>query len=65
MSISAVVQFSLFLLVLLVLAKPLGEYLGRVLERDATPLDRLLGPLERGLYRLGGITAADRMSWKN
>jgi K+-transporting ATPase ATPase A chain len=59
------IQFGLFLVVLLGLAKPLGEYLGRVLERDATFLDRALGPLERGLYRLAGISAADRMDWKD
>ena len=64
MSGSALLQFAVFLLVLLALAKPLGEYLGKVLERDATPLDRLLAPLERGLYRLAGIDATDRMNWK-
>jgi K+-transporting ATPase ATPase A chain len=65
MSVNALVQFGIFLVVLMVLAKPLGEYLGKVLERDATPLDRLLAPIERGLYRLAGITIADRMSWKD
>ena len=65
MSLNALLQFGIFLVVLMVLAKPLGEYLGKVLERDATPLDRLLGPIERGLYRLAGITTADRMSWKD
>jgi K+-transporting ATPase ATPase A chain len=64
MTAGALLQFVLFLLVLLALAKPLGEYLGRVLERDTTPLDRVLGPLERGLYRLAGITPSDRMDWK-
>jgi K+-transporting ATPase ATPase A chain len=61
---STILQFIVFLLVLVALAKPLGEYLGRVLERDSTPLDRLLGPLERGIYRLAGIDATERMDWK-
>jgi K+-transporting ATPase ATPase A chain len=65
MSGNALLQFGIFLIVLMLLAKPLGEYLGKVLERDATPLDRLLGPVERLLYRLAGIAAADRMSWKD
>jgi len=65
MSPNTLLQFGIFLVVLMLLAKPLGEYLGKVLERDATPLDRLLGPIERLLYRLGGITPADRMSWKD
>jgi K+-transporting ATPase ATPase A chain len=57
-------QFGLFLVLLMLLAKPLGEYLGKVLERDATPLDRIVGPVERALYRLGGIAPGDRMNWK-
>ena len=61
MNLYATLQFAIFLVVLLALAKPLGEYLGKVLERDATPLDRLVGPIERFLYRLGGITGNDRM----
>ena len=42
MSGAAFLQFALFLLVLLALAKPLGEYLGAVLEQERTLLDRLL-----------------------
>jgi len=64
MSSTTLAQFLLFLGLLLVLAKPLGEYLGRVLEREATPLDRILLPLERGLYRLGGISPVEHMDWK-
>ena len=65
MNTNALLQFAIFFVVLMVLAKPLGEYLGKVLERDATPLDRLVGPVERGIYRLAGITGNDRMDWKD
>jgi len=65
MSGNALLQFGIFLIVLMLLAKPLGEYLGKVLETGRHPLDRLLGPVERLLYRLAGIAAADRMSWKD
>ena len=64
MSGSALLQFAVFLLLLLVLAKPLGEYIGKVLDQDRTPLDRLVGPVERGLYRLAGMDMKDRMDWK-
>ncbi len=64
MSLNTFLQFGLFLVLLMLLAKPLGEYLGKVLERDATPLDRIVGPVERALYRLGGIAPGDRMNWK-
>ena len=64
MSGSALIQFAVFLLLLLVLAKPLGEYIGKVLDQDKTPLDKLLGPVERGIYRLAGMDMKDRMDWK-
>ncbi len=49
---------------LLLLGRPLGEYLGDVLEREPVASARFLGPLERGLYRLMGIEAGHRMDWK-
>jgi K+-transporting ATPase ATPase A chain len=55
------------MVVLLALAKPLGRYMARVYEGQPTALDRLLGPLERLIYRLCGVRA-DRpeaeMDWK-
>jgi K+-transporting ATPase ATPase A chain len=64
MSSSTVIQFAFFIVLLLVLAKPLGEYIGKVLDQDKTPLDRIVGPVERVIYRIAGIDPADRMDWK-
>ena len=64
MTPAALLQFAVFLAVLWLLAKPLGEYMGRVLEREPVFLDPLVRPLERGIYRLAGIEADDRMDWK-
>jgi len=50
--------------VLLLLGRPLGEYLGNVFEREPLPLTRVIAPLERSLYRLMGIDANHRMDWK-
>jgi K+-transporting ATPase ATPase A chain len=36
----------------------------RVYEGRPIGLDRLLGPLERGIYRLCGVRAIDEMDWK-
>jgi len=57
-------QFVLLLALLAALSRPLGEYMARVLDREACFLDRLLGPLERGIYRLAGIGPDDTMDWK-
>ncbi len=58
------IQNLLYLALLLGLAFPLGSYMARVLEGESTFLQRLLGPLERGLYRLGGIREDEDMGWK-
>nr|WP_320133957.1 potassium-transporting ATPase subunit KdpA [uncultured Holophaga sp.] len=52
------------LAVCLFLGRPLGEYLGDVLEREPIPSARFLFWMERGLYRLMGIEAGDRMDWR-
>lgn len=48
----------------LLLAWPLSGYLARVFQHETTALDRVLGPLERGLYRLAGVTPERGMSWR-
>ncbi|MGF9816713.1 potassium-transporting ATPase subunit KdpA [Brevibacillus agri] len=57
------IQISLVLAVLLVLAVPTGRYLARAFSLEETRLDRLFGGVEKGIYRLSGIRAAD-MTWK-
>src|SRR5262249_29047327 len=49
---------------LLVLMRPLGLYIGRVLQGEKTFLDPVLRPVERLLYRLCGIHAEQEMSWQ-
>ncbi len=55
MTINGYVQISLYLLVLLLLVKPLGAYMARVYSGEATWLDPLVGPVERLCYRLLGV----------
>jgi potassium-transporting ATPase potassium-binding subunit len=58
-------QLELFLLVLLLATKPMGLYLGRVLDaRGKTPLDRVLGPLETLLYRVLRVDRDSEQDWK-
>ena len=52
MTANTFAQFAIFLILLLALSKPLGEYMGRVFERERTFLDPALRPLERFIYRL-------------
>jgi K+-transporting ATPase ATPase A chain len=56
-------QIAVFSIVLLLLVKPLGLYIHKVLEGERTWLDPLLGPLERLCYRLSGVHPNEDMHW--
>ena len=64
MTINGLVQIGLYFVVLLMLVKPLGWYMARVYEGQACGLDRMVGPLERLIYRLCGIRETEEMDWK-
>jgi K+-transporting ATPase ATPase A chain len=53
----------LFFGVLLLITKPLGSYMAQVFEGQKTFLDRPLGWLERGTYRVLGIDPRQDMKW--
>ncbi len=61
---NGVVQLALYLVVLLALAKPLGDYMARVYQGKATRAQAIVGPLERWIYRRCGVAADDEMGWK-
>ena len=64
MTANGIVQLVLYLVVLLALAKPLGAYMARVYEGRRLALDRVLGWLERLIYRAGAIRSGEEMGWK-
>ncbi len=57
------IQLTLYFVVLLVLAIPLGRFMAQVLGSEGNWLTRLGRPLERGLYRLAGVAEDDEMTW--
>jgi potassium-transporting ATPase potassium-binding subunit len=61
---NAILQLLLYMIVLLLLAKPLGVYMARVYEGRPIGLDRVLGWLERLIYRLSGVRSSEEMGWK-
>ena len=48
-------QITAFLGMVLLMVKPLGSYIADLLQGRKTMLSRVLGPLERGIYRTCGI----------
>ena len=63
MTFNGWVQIALFVAILLVLTRPLGGYLSRVLEGQRTFMSPVLVPVERGFYRLAGIDPNEDQSW--
>jgi K+-transporting ATPase ATPase A chain len=64
MSAESWLQIVLYLVVLVLLVRPLGAFMARVYSGGRTFLDALLGPVERLFYRAAGVRAEDEMDWK-
>jgi len=64
MNIYSLLQIVLFMGILLLTAKPLGSYMAKVYQGESTFLDRVLGPVERFIYRISGIDPKIEMDWK-
>jgi K+-transporting ATPase ATPase A chain len=58
------IQLVFYILVLIALAKPLGSFMAKVYQSERTFLDRVLGPVERLIYRLAGVNPEEDMNWK-
>jgi len=58
------IQYLLFLAIVTALVKPLGGYMERVFSAKNTTLDRLCRPVERLIYRLGGVDPDVEMTGK-
>jgi potassium-transporting ATPase potassium-binding subunit len=64
MTANGIFQLALYLVVLIALAKPLGAYMARVYQNEPIALGRVLGWLERLIYRWSGIRPTEEMGWK-
>jgi K+-transporting ATPase ATPase A chain len=58
------IQIGIYLVVLLVLIKPMGSYMTHVYADQPNRITRLGGGTERFIYRLCGIHAEEDMGWK-
>jgi K+-transporting ATPase ATPase A chain len=64
MTTNGILQIVFYLVVLILLVKPLGAFMARVFQRERTFLDPVLGPVERFIYRLANINSNEEMDWK-
>jgi K+-transporting ATPase ATPase A chain len=56
-------QIAFYLLVVLLVTKPLGVFMARVFNREKTFLDPVLRPIEKLIYRLIGVDEQRDMRW--
>jgi K+-transporting ATPase ATPase A chain len=59
-----VIQLLLYFGLLIGLTPVLGGFMARVFEGQRTFLSGVLGPVERAIYRLGGVDETEEMTWK-
>lgn len=62
--INSVLQYTLYLLILVVLAIPLGKYIGKVMNGEKVFLSKVLVPVENFIYKILRVDKNEQMNWK-
>ena len=63
MTSNGILQIAIFCGLVLLCVKPLGGYMARLFQGERVFLSPVLGPVERLLYRAGGIDAKSEQHW--
>jgi K+-transporting ATPase ATPase A chain len=63
MTSHTVLTMVFYVVALVLLGVPLGRYMARVYEGEARGAAKVLGPIERAMYRLGGVREQEDMRW--
>lgn len=63
MTSNGILQIAIFCGLVLLCVKPLGGYMARLFQGERVFLSPVLGPVERLLYRAGGIDAKGEQHW--
>src|SRR5690348_15286403 len=63
MTSNGFLQLGIFFLAVLAVTKPLGVYMDKVFSGERTFLSRVLGPLERLIYRLCRVNEHEEQHW--
>lgn len=62
---NTMIQVGLYLTILLLLTKPMGVWIAKVMNGESNIANKLGGPTERLIYRALGIRPEAEMSWKH
>lgn len=61
---STIIQYGFYLVLLVVLAIPLGKYISKVMDGEKVWLTNIIGPIEKFIYKLLKIDQEEQMDWK-
>ena len=61
---NSIFQIMLYLIILMVLAIPLGKYIGKIMNGEKVFLSKILELCESGIYKLLRINKEEDMTWK-
>ena len=61
---STVLQYIIYLVILVALGIPLGAYMKKVMEGEKTFLSRILTPCENAVYKVLRVDKNEQMNWK-
>ncbi|HYM61669.1 MAG TPA: potassium-transporting ATPase subunit KdpA [Thermoanaerobaculia bacterium] len=64
MTTMLILKLAVYFALIVAVTKPLGLYMRRVHSGEKTFLDPIMRPIERLIYRLGGVDAAQEHDWK-
>jgi len=60
-----ILGITLMFSIVVLMAIPLGRYIGKVFTNQKTWMDFIFNPLDKLFYKLGGITPSKEMHWKH
>ena len=64
MTLNGWLQIIVYLIILVLLVKPLGLFMAKVYQGERTFLSPVISPFERLIYRLSGVNTEEEMDWK-
>lgn len=62
--IGTIIQYAIYLVILVILAIPLGAYIKKAMNGEKTFLSRVLIPCEKLVYKVMHVNEHEEMSWK-
>ena len=63
MTVNGWIQILVFIALVVAVARPLGGFMTSVFNGERNVLSPVLGPIERGLYRIAGVDAKAEQHW--